>query len=248
MPTNFVRWLSSSSVGVLLVVAQLAVSVEAGTLQLDRTRIDLSARQPVSEFAIDNTGPKPSLVQTQVFRWTQDGNQHQLEPSDELLVSPPIAEIAPGESQLLRVGLLAQPDARVETTYRLIVQEVPRPEDSEDGTTVSVLLRLSFPVFVQPTTTASPDLVWGAARTTGNQLKLTLSNIGTAHARVQGIVLALPDGTVVAEVDSNFAYVLPGETHSWDLETHQRLNGNALRLSAGTGQGEVHVDLELEDS
>jgi fimbrial chaperone protein len=239
---------SAAPLGALLTVVALFATLptEAGSLRLDRTRLELTAGARVAELNVSNAGSEPTLIQTQVFSWSQQNGTDELTPSPDLLVSPPIFEIPPGASQLLRVGLLASSSSDQEAPYRLILQEVPRPADGDEGAAVSVLLRISFPIFVQPAVPVAPVLDWHAARTATGGIQLTLSNSGNGHVKVRGLEVALPDGTPLAKKESFMTYVLPGETCSWDLPTEAPWSGTRLQLSAETEQGRVHADLEVE--
>ena len=224
----------------------LLANVQAGSLRLDRTVLSLSGNTPVAELTVRNIGTKPSLVQTQVFSWSQNNNENELTPSQDLLVSPPIVEIAPGSSQILRVGLLADADSQFEVPYRLIIQEVPLPDDEDDGVAVSVLLKISFPVFVKPKITAEPILTWQANRRSANEITVTLSNTGNAHVQVIDLDIETSEGAPIVQSESFLAYVLPGETRSWNFETTAPWSGSRVKVSAETRQGRVHADLELD--
>ncbi|NNM01889.1 MAG: molecular chaperone [Gammaproteobacteria bacterium] len=236
----------SAAAGAILLCTGFAA--HAGSLLLDHTRLDLSPRQPVAEMAIENNGTTPALVQSQIYAWSQVAGVDQLTPSDALLVSPPIFEIAPGARQLVRVGMLGAADPSRETPYRVIFQEVPLPTESE-GVAVAVLLRISFPVFVAPAAaTASADLQWRAARTSDDRIEVTLSNVGNGHVQVTGLDLTGADGEALASSGSFLAYVLPGQQRSWSFELDAPPSDRRLRLKAVTGQGEVLTELELEGS
>ena len=201
-----------------VILSGTALSVQAGSLLLDHMRLDLSARQPIAEMAVQNTSAEPMLVQSQIFAWTQAGGEDQLTDSEALLVSPPIFEIAPGARQLVRVGLMGAADPQRETSYRVILQQVPRPAEA-DGVAVFVLLRISFPVFVAPTgASATANLSWRAGRMTGDRIQVTLTNSGNRHVQVTALDLLRVDGTPLASEGAFMAYVLPGQERSWDLD------------------------------
>lgn len=134
----------------------------------------------------------------------------------------------------------------MEIPYRLVIQEVPRPEDTGEGAAVAVLLRISIPVFVKPQVPSGALLVWEAARTSDQDVRVTLHNRGNAHTKIRDIELSSADGVQLAKLESFVAYVLPGEKRSWDLTTDVPLPGTHLRLSAGTDDGRVHADLDIE--
>jgi fimbrial chaperone protein len=49
----------------------------------------------------------------QLFAWSQDAGQDILQPTTDLLVSPPVFTVQPGQSQLLRIALRGAPILRV---------------------------------------------------------------------------------------------------------------------------------------
>ena len=83
-------------------------------------------------------------------------------------------------------------------------------------------------------------------RTSDNKIQITLENLGNAHVKIGDLEVSLPDGTSLAKQESLIAYVLPGEKRSWDLVTAIPWTGSRIRLSAGTDEGRVHADLEVE--
>ena len=99
-------------------------------------------------FYITNHGGQTIHVQVEALDWSQKGGADQTTPSDSLFASPPLAEIAPGARQTVR--LLASPGNKsVETTHRLMVSQLPEAA-APDQQAIRVLLQFSVPVFVGP--------------------------------------------------------------------------------------------------
>src|SRR5450631_534292 len=64
---------------------------------------------------------------------------------------------------VVQLELMSKPDAKLETAYRLFLQEVPPPNESGvQG--LQVLLRVGIPVFVEPAGDAAPEVHWSARR------------------------------------------------------------------------------------
>ncbi|HCL45224.1 MAG TPA: hypothetical protein DIC54_13645 [Pseudomonas sp.] len=79
----------------LLVLSQvLAAPVEATSLQVAPTSLQLEARQRAGELWLTNSGTSPVKLQVRVFRWVQQDGQEQLLPTDGLVVTPPMQELA----------------------------------------------------------------------------------------------------------------------------------------------------------
>ena len=191
-------------------------------------------------MSLENTGDAPVLVQAEVLAWSQADGKEVLTPSQDLVVSPPIFKVAPGASQIVRIGLLNRTDSAREVTYRLFLQEVPGPpRPGEQG--VNVALRLGLPVFILPKGGAAPQLAW-EARPEGGNIRLTLANSGNGHTQAVDCKLYREDGTLIAE-QALGAYVLAGQTRSWIIKPSQPWGGGKLRLVAQTSVGPVSAEI-----
>ena len=98
--------------------------------------------------------------------------------------------IAPWDDAGEFVLILRQPPAGREVTYRILVDQIPPP--AEAGT-VHVVLRLSIPIFAQPTTPAVPHIRFHIEKENG-QLVLVGVNNGLRHEAIRDIALRTSDG------------------------------------------------------
>src|SRR6266849_8263705 len=185
-------------------------SVMAGSLSVTPIRIELSSAQSSVALTVRNDGDQPTVVQAQLVAWSQVDDDDRLEPTTDILASPPIFTVAPGASQILRIALRLAPDAARERAYRVLVTEVPgKPQPESAG--AQFALKISLPIFVDASgAKTSPQLEWSGTRTGKGELALTAVNTGTKHIRVQAI-----EGTSAgSDLDANFAglwYILPGQ-------------------------------------
>lgn len=215
----------------------------AGSFQVSPVRATLTATQPVVALKVRNTGDAATVVQLQVMRWTQSDNKDALVPAGELLATPPIFTLAPGATQIIRVGSRQPADARVERAYRLLLEEVPPPP--EPGFTgLRIALKLSLPVFVAPTTAASAKLQWHAVAAADGALLLTTHNAGNAHAHVSDLTVTASN-THVPLPDTNL-YVLPGATRQWHMSMRVA-PGQLLHLAGHDGGNAVRADVIVAD-
>ena len=217
-----------------------AAAAIAGSFVANPIRLFVPAGASATSVTLENTGPEAVLLQSEVLAWSQSDGKDVLVPSDDLVVSPPIFRIAPGASQIVRVGLAARGAEDRELTYRLFLQEVPQPA-TPGAQGISVALRLGLPVFITPRARAAPQLVWRAQRE-ADGLRLTVNNAGNAHAQLLDCRVTREDGTLLAEQPLG-AYVLPGATRSWLVRTRQPWRGEKLRISAQTASGDVSADI-----
>jgi fimbrial chaperone protein len=140
------------AVHVLLATATAAASLSCSTGALAHTItpvvVELSPRARATSVMVTNTSDRAVRYQSEVLSWAQrDGTDHH-EPSRDLLVVPPIADIAPGATQVFRLAPRHR-TAGAERAYRLVLEDVtPSEPDAGDGLSVALRFRHSLPVFV----------------------------------------------------------------------------------------------------
>ena len=212
----------------------------AGSFSISPLRADLTAQVKTAALKVRNEDAVVVVVQAETMAWSQADGQEVLEPTGDLLVSPPLFTLQPGAEQVVRVALRRGPDAERELSYRLVLQEVPQ-KASPGFTGLNMVLRLSLPVFVASAVPATPDLTWSAHRIDG-KLLVRAENAGKLHARVLNFTLASAGDAFEQSV---VAYVLPGQFREWALDDAGQLSG-VIRLTGHTDDGDFEQDLAVE--
>ncbi|WP_419380668.1 molecular chaperone, partial [Acinetobacter pittii] len=106
----------------------------------------------------------------------------------------------PSDSYNLRVVRINPEPVSGEKTYRIIIDELPKPIDSRKADQgVNVLLRSSLPVFVV-NKDAITKLNWSIQQEQNNAY-LTISNVGNRHALLNNLILV--DTTTNKRANSN---------------------------------------------
>jgi fimbrial chaperone protein len=219
-------------------------AAHAGSFSVNPVRVTLSAKQPVAAITVRNAGAEPAVVQLETSAWSQDQGKDVLVPSTDVLATPPIFTVAPGKTQILRIGLRRPSTATDETTYRLILREVP-PATPAEG--LRVALKISMPVFVVPAASVAPALQWRATRTADGQIRVRVTNTGTAHVQMTKIDLALAEGGTELGSHTLADYVLPGNTRSWTVKTASPAAvGAKVRIKSMTDAGAFDTSAALE--
>ena len=229
-----------ASVGWLLAVG----SAFAGSFEVTPIRVELAPGQTSTTITLRNLANEPSSVQARAFGWTQAGDDDKLEPTQDIVLSPPILTIAAGQVQTVRL-LLRNAGASPDRPWRLLFDEVPGP--GKPGQIV-MAMRLSVPVMIKVPGAPKPTLTWRAEREAGGQIALVATNSGRRAARLTEAALHLPDGSTVAlkPVAQN-AYVLPGAERRWRPEKAPAriAAGGAVRLTATTQAGPLEQTIAL---
>jgi fimbrial chaperone protein len=203
-------------VGLLLTSA---LKIQAATFSINPLRVELDARHRTDIITLKNTADTPLRVQVREMLWSMaDQGEWQLTPSKDLIVTPELVEIPPGESAQFRVGTLIDSGAS-EGSYRLLLDELPNLDERDSKPEIRVLTEISMPVFLEPARrTRVPAL--GAVSIAHGQLSLGLRAGGTQRLDPQNVKVAVSDdsGHVLEQRDATANYVLPGRTWFMNLK------------------------------
>jgi len=222
-------------------------SATAGSLSVTPIRIELSSAQRSVALTVRNDGDQPTVVQAQLVAWSQADDDDRLEPTTDVLASPPIFTVAPGAAQILRIALRRAPDAARERSYRVLVTEVPgKPQPESAG--AQFALKISLPIFVEASgAKTSPQLEWSGTRTAKGELALTAVNTGAKHIRVQSIEVTRAG----SDPDANYAglwYILPGQRRTVTIKPTDghTIAADRVQVKAETDAGPLAADVVLE--
>ncbi|WP_430385448.1 fimbrial biogenesis chaperone [Blastomonas fulva] len=187
-------------------------SASAQSLAILPVTIQMEPGQMATLLTVINQGPVETAVQIRAFSWNQADGTDQLVNSDDIMVSPPLATIQPGGTQIVRL-VLRKPVVGREGTYRVLLDQIPPP--AEPGV-VRVALRMSLPVFAEPATRVAPELKFHIEHDNG-QPYLVATNDGGSHEAIRDVVLEAANGANL-KVDSAVSpYVLAGAKRRWPI-------------------------------
>src|SRR5476649_1416502 len=103
----------------------------------------LEADQQASALWLENRGNEAANLQIRVFAWSQKGFEDQYENQRDVIGSPPVARIEPGQKQLVRLTRTREIPPGQEQAYRIIIDEIPAakaPNGPEsDGKTAAAI-------------------------------------------------------------------------------------------------------------
>lgn len=204
-PRAAALWLSLAAATAGLGSAAVATGM---AFNISPLRIELGAQREFAPFQVRNSSPTPLAIQARVFAWGQgvDGDRYAL--SDDLIVSPTVVRLGPGQVQHFKLIRRAAATPR-EATYRVVVDQLP------EGATVTATgmmprLRMAVPVFVDREGASAANLTW-----TAEAGAVRVANRGGRAARVLDAAAIQPDGTRVALTSPTLGYVLAGAELRW---------------------------------
>lgn len=211
---------------------------DAASLRVAPVMIDLTAPASAATLTVRNESGAPITVQTRVFRWTQTNGTERLEPTRDVVVSPPMTSLRPGVDNVVRVVRTTKQPVAGQESYRVVIDELPDARQRRPGT-ITLLTRHSIPAFFSSPETEPARVTWAASRNAG-RLRLTAKNTGGSRMRVSGLRVAAPSGDTVFQSPGLVGYVLGGSTMSWDLPAHAGSSGT-LNITAATEDGAVRA-------
>lgn len=229
----------------ILIAVFLDAAANAQPITVQPVSIQMAPGQMASALTVIDQGDHETTFQARAFVWDQQEGTDQLAPTKELLTSPPLGTIQAGAGQVVRLVLRQPPQGR-EATYRIFLDQIPPPAA---GGTVRIAVRLSIPVFAEPTGRAVAHLRWRIERI-DQQLNLVAINDGTRHETVSNIALTGQDGrTLKVEADVS-PYVLAGATHRWRIFAPgpSPAPGTVWRLTAAGDTGQIEQSVSVAGS
>lgn len=183
----------------------------AGTLQVNPVLVAIDSDHRTASITIRNEDPVPVTIRSYALIWRQADGNDVYEETGEVIVSPPVFTIAPGATQVVRVGL--RNPAAAGKAYRLIVEEVP---EASPGGGIRVALRLNLPFFAHVGPGDAAQLRWSASRDADGIWFVEAANQSAKYVRIDGAAASAATGLRFDD-DMHFGTVLPGGMRRWPL-------------------------------
>jgi fimbrial chaperone protein len=232
----------AKALAAILVVSMTSLAAGAQALAVLPVNILVQPGQKAATLTVTNQGTSETAIQIRAFAWNQPDGADQLTTSDAVIVSPPLASIAAGATQVVRI-ILRQSPQTAEATYRILVDQIPpKPEPG----IVHVVLRMSIPIFAQPSTRAVPHVRFHVDYDAG-QLYLVGINDGLHHEAIRNIVLSTTDGRALKADVSSSPYILAGVTRRWHIAVDGSvpMPSQSLRLTAHADAGAIEQQVPV---
>jgi fimbrial chaperone protein len=219
-------------VALLLLCCALGWAGRAGAanLQISPVMINFAAAQGAAGINLQNQGDTPLFGQVRVYVWDQVNGEDVLTPTQDVVASPPLVQIAPRGSQTIRLVRTGDRGTAQERTYRVLIDEVAR-DDGPATSGVDIRLRYSVPVFVAAADAAGQEaLSWTFFRKDGSWM-VRIVNAGIRHAQIGAWSVSNRAGKEFSISQGLFGYVLPGRSREWRLPVDKDADlGGALTI------------------
>jgi fimbrial chaperone protein len=228
----------------ILATALLAVSAtlaQAASLQVAPVGIEVAAPGTASTVKLRNEGTTTINAQVRVFRWLQVNGQEKLEPTDDLVASPPMAHLGPGAEYTVRLVRVSKQPISAEESYRLLIDELP-DQKLQSNRVVNLILRYSIPVFFFRPDAGAARLKWSVEQHDG-KLRVSAANEGDRHVRLAGLSVGDRSGTSISFGSGLTGYVLGHSDMHWATPVAPRklaVDGSIV-ISAVGDAGPIHA-------
>jgi fimbrial chaperone protein len=230
-----------------LAALSVATGTAAAQVLINPVLVEFGAQQRTASVTVtlSEKAPAPMRLQAEVLSWQQDLQGGDLtRPSGDLLVSPQIAELQPGQKQLFRVALRGPRPAPGELAYRLTFEDVaPQAPTTtnEQGMTIQFRMRYDLPLLIAPAVPVQVGLRWKPCPPpAGNnaQACVRLLNAGNRRVKVQTLTLA-GDGWQQPLVLKEAVNILAGSEREWHIPLQPGQTGSPRGLQVQTVRGDT---------
>ncbi|WP_448099927.1 fimbrial biogenesis chaperone [Luteibacter jiangsuensis] len=226
---NLALWPAWAAAAAVLLATMANAPVQASALQVSPVRVEFEPSEKAQAVYLMNNGKEPLDAQIRIQRWTQQQGEDVLAASDDLVASPAIVKVAPGQRQVVRLVRREPTAPSGEQSYRVLIDELPtRQAPKHSG--ITVLMRYSIPIFITSSSAPKVDDDKPPAQETdlstihaqlvsqgAGKTELRVSNKGPTHIRISHLDIGLAEGKRSIVTAGLLGYVLPGQEMSWPV-------------------------------
>lgn len=175
---------------------------------------------------VENQDIVPTQMQIRVLKWEQKEGKDKLNKQNDIIISPPYANIEPGKRQMVRLIKNITMPVGSENAYRILVDEMPSKSAPKHTTSGLILqMRYSVPLFVSGEgiwtkqdyqrprdleKSTLPKLSYRMVNLQGKK-SLVIKNSGAVHAKIIN-VSSVQGSTKKEWMTGLVGYILSGST------------------------------------
>lgn len=233
--------MKSSAAKILLTAAFLlaaSTAARAGALQVEPVLLDVTAPGAATTLTLRNQGATPIDAQIRVFRWSLVNGEEKLEPTEDVVASPPAVSLTAKGEYIARIVRVSKRPVTGEESYRLLVDQMPDLSQQKNGM-VNLLVRYSIPVFFGAANKKSPTVAWSLAKR-GDKITVTVHNGGDRRLRISALNLRDANGKTISFGNGLAGYALGQSTKRWTSNARGFAAGPAT-ISAQSDGGPIQA-------
>jgi fimbrial chaperone protein len=237
----------TSTVTKAVLTASLALAAcypaQAGSLQVAPVLVDVTAPGAASTVTLRNEGTTPIDAQIRVFRWSLVDGQEKLEPTDDVIASPPSVTLTPKGQYIARIVRVSKQPVVGEESYRLMIDQLPDLSQQRNGA-VNLMVRYSIPVFFGVPDKKNPTMAWSVA-TSGDKITLTARNSGDRRLRISALTLRDASGKSLSFGNGLAGYALGQSSVSWTIPRRGFTPSGAASVVAQSDGGPIEASTSI---
>lgn len=215
-------------------------TAHASNFEIAPVVLELSSSRTAGVVKIVNNDNHDVSLQLRAFEWNQSDNKDDLQPTQNLIISPPVFSLAPGASQVIRI-VSKQPSGANEIAFRMLIDEIP---SAAEGATINFKFRISMPVFIAPNGLSKLQMDYSLHA--GKPAKLVVTNTGNRRARLLDLAFTLPNGKKISPPAGGNPYTLAGITRQYLIDTDTPLAaGSKVKMTANGDSGPIETELTV---
>jgi len=225
---------------VCIAAAGVCGTAQASNFEIAPVVLELSSSRTAGVVKIVNNDNHDVSLQLRAFEWKQNDSKDDLQPTQNLIISPPVFSLAPGASQVIRI-VSKQPSGPNEIAFRMLIDEIP---SAAEGATINFKFRISMPVFIAANGTSKLQLDYTLRA--GKPARLEVQNTGNRRARLLDVAFTLPNGKKINVPAGGNPYTLAGVTRQYLIDTETPLAaGSKVKMTATGDSGPIETELTV---
>jgi fimbrial chaperone protein len=236
---------STATTALLCALSAFAASApaSAGSLQVAPVLVDVTAPGAASTVTLRNEGTTPINAQVRVFRWSLVNGKEQLDPTDDVVASPPSVTLSPKGQYITRIVRVSKQPVVGEESYRLVVDQLPDLSQQRNGM-VNLMVRYSIPVFFGAADKKNPSMAWSVS-TSGDKITLMARNNGERRLRISALTLRDSGGKSLSFGNGLAGYALGQSSVSWTIPRRGFTPSSAASVVAQSDGGPIQASASI---
>jgi len=222
-----------------VVACAASAPASAGSLQVEPVLVDITAPGAASTVTLRNEGTTPIDAQIRVFRWSIVNGKEQLDPTDDVVASPPSVTLTPKGQYITRIVRTSKQPVVGEESYRLLVDQLPDLSQQRNGA-VNLMVRYSIPVFFGAPNKKNPTVAWSVAAN-GDKVTLTARNSGERRLRISALSMRDAAGKSLSFGNGLAGYALGQSAVSWTVPRHGFTPNGSISVTAQSDGGPIQA-------
>lgn len=214
-------------------------AAEAGSLQVEPVLVDVTAPAAASTVTLRNQGSAAIDAQIRVFRWSLVNGEEKLDPTEDVVASPPAVSLSAKGEYVVRIVRVSKRPITGEENYRLLVDQLPDASQQKNGM-VNLMMRYSIPVFFAAADRKNATVAWSLSKK-GDKLTVTAHNGGDRRLRISALNIRDASGKTVSFGTGLAGYALGQSTKRWTSTARGFANTGQATISAQSDGGPIQA-------